>query len=465
MHTNRNGWACVFLLVLCGSGAAGLLGCRTLPNRQGAPSETADYALPACPPAAVETPVPPGYEARPVFEAATLIHERYQMGQHHRVRETVWSDGLRHHFCIDSDFGTFHAVGAAAAEERVREVFAIAALQELSNMAAAGEGVREGAASVVTAPFRGVAAVIRNPLHLIAIIPAPVALVVGAARSTQQLIELGFTEEYAKTIVGYYRARGDLAARFGVSARSDNPVLNESLDAVAWEFYAGRLPLSVVERMLPIPGIPRVEAFEGARGSAAPVADAVADRVWARDARTRMRRLGATREVRREFEAHPAFDGRARHAVVEALWTMEEVEGRVAIIPEMAAVATRDEAYAVRRAFEMLAGYHETVAPLALIERALPFPVARRADGGRVIAVYSDHAAWIPESAHRFRELARCLAAEDAAPLTEVWIAGPASTETQLQLAAMGWTPYPETLGLLVPWEAEERRAWWEFAR
>ena len=429
-------------------------GCRT--TRQAGPElETVEIELPPCPPtklAEADHPRHPSFETPPVHAASELLHHEWLGGEHHEVREEVLNDGLMHHFCIDSDFGTFHAVGREAAVVRVHEVYAIAELQALSDAGAFGRGVGDSAVSLVTSPFRGVARIVRNPLHIISVIPGPFALAAGAVRSTQQLMEMGFTEEYAKTIVGYYSARRRLAERYGVSANSDNPVLNASLDAVAWEFYAGGLPMDVVERFVPTPGVPRVEAFDGARGSAAPIADAAADRLLARDANTRMRRMDVDRDIRRAFNDHPAFDGGLRGGLVAALWEMEEVEHRVEVIEEALGASDRHEARAMRREFEMLAAYHARIGPLTEIVTAWPFASARRFDGALVVAVYCDHAAWTETTAQKFFELRDCLAVEPGVDLednTEVWLAGPATPAAKAHITALGATPYPEALLLL----------------
>jgi hypothetical protein len=443
------------------SAAAGLLamGCQTTGRNQPPPEwEEVVIELPPCPPtelAAATEPRHPSYETAPVFAASALLHRELLGGPNHEIREDVINDGLVHHFCIDSDFGTFHGAGRDEAVVRVHEVYAIAALQDLSNAGAFGRGAGDSAVSLVTSPFRGIARILRNPLHILAVIPAPVAAVAGAVRSTQQLIEMGFTPEYARTVVGYYRARRNLAARYGVSAESDNPVLNASLDAVAWEFYAGGLPLDVVERFVPTPGVPRVQAFEGARGSAAPIADAAADRLLARDANTRMRRMGVERDARRAFNQHPAYDRGLRGGIVGALWEMEEVENRVEVIDEALAAPDRHAARAKRHEFEMLAAYHERVAPLTEITTVWPFAAARRLDGALIIAVYCDHAAWTESTAQRFYEMRDCLlpvgdpAGAGIPSDTEVWLAGSASPAATARIAALGWTPYPEALLLL----------------
>ena len=398
------------------------------------------------------------FEAPPTYLASELIPYDLLGGPHHQVREIVHNDGLMHHFCIQSEFGTFHALGPRQAGLRVAEVYAIAELQALSNAGAFGRGAGDATVSLVTSPFRGVVRIIRNPLHLLAIIPAPVAVAVGAVRSTQQLIEMGFTEEYAKTVVGYYSARRNLAERYGVRADSDNPVLNASLDAVAWEFYAGGLPMDVAERFVPVPGVPRVQAFEGAQGSAAPIADAAADRLLARDAGTRMRRMDINGDTRRALNEHLAFDGGARGGFVAALWEMEDLENRQFAIEEALATPDRHAAIALRREFEMLAAYDERVAPLTKIVTVHPFASARRFDGKLVIAVYAHHAAWTASTAHRFRELRECLAGTEGIDDAEVWLSGPATPMIKTQLAALGWTPYADARFLLddTPEEDEE---------
>ena len=102
---------------------------------------------------------PSGYEEPPTLKAADLLPAELLEGDHHTVETPVRTDGFMAYFTIRSDYGTYKAASLEEAATRINEVYAIAALDEMSRAAVAGKGVVEG----VRKPFLAVKNVATRP--------------------------------------------------------------------------------------------------------------------------------------------------------------------------------------------------------------------------------------------------------------------------------------------------------------
>src|SRR5487761_895453 len=74
-------------------------------------------------------------------------------GPSFHVEDPVHSDGLMHHYVIDSRFGVFHAYGIDALNTRLREIAALTTLADTADVQVVVEsvmrGLRDQAQSVV----------------------------------------------------------------------------------------------------------------------------------------------------------------------------------------------------------------------------------------------------------------------------------------------------------------------------
>ncbi len=73
-----------------------------------------------------------GFEEAPILSAKDRVAPEVLSGPHHRVDDRVVNDGFMNNFTVHSDFGDFEASSERMVVTRVREVYAIAKLRELS---------------------------------------------------------------------------------------------------------------------------------------------------------------------------------------------------------------------------------------------------------------------------------------------------------------------------------------------
>lgn len=197
--------------------------------------------------------VPAASEGGVELAAPSMLPAELLRGPSHRVREQVETDGYMAHFVIDSDFGTFAAVGVPQVRQRVNEVAAIGKLVETSK----GDLFAEGLKRSVSQPIDAVKNIAKDPVTSLKRTPQTVGHFfskVGASieRGAHRIKEGGDANgapgqigEAAKNVVGFDKARLDTARQLGVDPYSDNKRLQEEMDKVTWAFFAGGLPLRI----------------------------------------------------------------------------------------------------------------------------------------------------------------------------------------------------------------------------
>ena len=115
------------------------------------------------------------FEAPANRKAAEILPATLLKGPNYQVRDTVVSYGYMHHWTVDSDFGTFEATGDGALRKLIREVYAIAALKEISQ----GEAFASSVAYAAKQPFQFAGKMVTDPVDTISAVPSGVFQIFG----------------------------------------------------------------------------------------------------------------------------------------------------------------------------------------------------------------------------------------------------------------------------------------------
>ena len=198
---------------------------------------------------------PAALESAVTLNAADLLPAEQLRGDSHRVRDMVVTDGFLAHFEIDTDFGTFEAVGVPQVKQRIAEANAIRKLVETSKTDLFAEGLKRS----INQPIDAVKNIAKDPVTSIKRAPKTVGHFfskVGASveRGVDRIKadnEAGHGPSAAaigasaKNAAGFDKAKLDTARQLGVDPYSDNKSLQEEMDKVTWAFFAGGLPLRI----------------------------------------------------------------------------------------------------------------------------------------------------------------------------------------------------------------------------
>ena len=405
------------------------------------------------------------FEKPPTLTARDLVPAGRLQGPGYRIDDAVPTDGFLATFTVRSDYGVFTARGPGMLEIRLREVAGLRQLEAISKSAAFVEGLRASATE-----FGGqVKELVTNPVETVKAMPEGVGRFFerigrGAKTGMQKLgdanaaqnapappppgpgaglpgasppgakPDVSVTTEAAKAAgsvtrdaFGYDDRRRQLAKEVGVDPYTTNPVLRKQLDDVAWAAFAGGLGVTAMKSM--VPGSMVI-------GTSTMLTDWVYDTPPG-DLKVRNEKALLAMEVSQEavdhLLRHPWYTLTRQSRLVLALARLGGVTGRADVMPLALSVASEAQARFVVGAVEMLARYHEKVAPLAKVE-VLGTVVARTRAGTLVVPGSVDLLAWTPT-------IDRFVRRSDLKAATKVlWLSGHATPRARSELERRGWT-------------------------
>lgn len=396
-------------------------------------------------PGSAQTPAPAAYELGVTLKAAELLPVDLLRGPSYRVRNQVVTDGYLAHFEIDSDFGTFEAIGVPQARRRIVEAEAIRKLVETSK----GDLFAEGLKRSIEQPIDAVRNIVKNPVQSVKQAPKTVGhffskIGTSIGRGVDRVIDADDGDgpppsagevgrgigNAAKNAAGFDKAKLDTAKQLGVDPYSDNVRLQDEMDKVTWAFFAGGLPLRI-----------------GAAVASAGVAVAATNMVGIpedtyaltqaelalRDGRS-LAAMGVNDEDIARFQIQRALSTTRRHRIVIALEALPKAKGRGNIVELANACGSPGQADFLIGALAILAERQRLGAADYIALKVLGrLPGATTAAGELQVPAPVDYVTWTEEVAGFAK---RDDLGTDAKVLVHTGTLSPAATAG---LAAAGW--------------------------
>ena len=365
--------------------------------------------------------------------AAEILPAELLKGPHYQVRETVVSYGYMHHWTVDSDFGTFEVTGDGALRALIREIYAIAALEEISR----GEAFAGAVASAAKQPLEFAGKMVTDPVDTITALPKGVFQIfenVGTSISMEHDPSEDSKLEQALFVSSWKR---DFAAEFGVDVYSSNKVLQEQLNRVGWASAIGGLSLSAA--LTPLSG-GGVLLFKTTR-----LANVVTDALK-REPPSRLRiinndklsAMGISEDLANRFLDHPNFTPRHDTVIVAALADLRNPRGRDVFL--QAILSAQDEVGATffMNIAQTLQGYNDTVSPIEDIALVGGLTIARAKNGRALIPFPLDHGVWSERGSRVIRLMKQTYEANGFRGKYDFWVTGTVTPLARRELAAMG---------------------------
>jgi hypothetical protein len=346
------------------------------------------------------------YELETTLKARELLPPELLRGPHHVVEEEVRSDGFVHVYTVSSDFGRYEVRGEAALRERVREIEAMAALQESRRSEAfAAAAERAGAQPASGAGPVGVA-----------------GLPIGAAPAATE-----------RAVLDVEAMRRRIAAELGIDPYTRNEELRNELAQHAWVAAAGgmasmRVPGAGAEDAAAVAPAGRVDEL---------LRDWSADDLEALN-RIELAAMGVGKPLREEFLSHPSYSPRTGTVLVEALSALEGTDDREAFIEAAVEADSEDDALAFQRMAELIRGYGEETGGVQKITTVDGRVAAFAADGTLVVPVLSDHAVWTERVATFTESMARATGDDPAVVRTRFLVSGSISSRARSEIQERG---------------------------
>lgn len=349
---------------------------------------------------------PAPFEDGVQLNASDLLPAEMLRGESHRVRDLAFSDGYMVHFEIDTDFGSFDAVGVPQVKVRIAEAEAIRKLVDTSK----GDLFAEGLKRSVEQPIDAVKNIVTHPVDSVKQAPKTVGHFFSKVGGT---VERGVNKivankesgegasaagigNAARNAAGFDKAKLETARQLGIDPYTDNVRLQEEIDKVTWAFFAGGLPLRI-----------------GAAVASAGVAVAATEMVGIpedtyvltqaelalRDRRS-LAAMGIREADIKEFEIQPNLSITRRHRIVLALEAFPAAGGRGRIVLLANSCETTGQADFLVTALTMLADRQRSGAAIyKQLEVHGRLPAAITTDGLTEVPAPVDYVTWTEQVA------------------------------------------------------------------
>jgi len=120
------------------------------------------------------------FEELPELQASEILKPEFLQGPHFAVRDPVPTSAGMNQFTIDSDFGVFEADGNEMLLQRLKEIDAIARLQDVSRT----DEFKKSLVAAAQSPLNSAKNIARDPAQAIANVPKGLMKFLGRAKNT-----------------------------------------------------------------------------------------------------------------------------------------------------------------------------------------------------------------------------------------------------------------------------------------
>jgi hypothetical protein len=238
-------------------------------------------------------------------------------------------------------------------------------------------------------------------------------------------------EKQTKNIIGYEKARRQLAWRLGVDPYSTNLRLQEELDRLAWASFAGGFAAR---------SIPRVPGLSEAAMISEQVWTLPPEQIERRNGK-KLKKMGVAKELYWELFYNERYSITVQTMLVDALKRLKGVEGRPGFV-ELAVQAQSDvEARFMTGLARILADRHERVGKLRALSTEGGLVLGLTRDGEIVLPVAVDILYWTEELEQAVSG-SRLHAGEP-----EIWVSGHVTSRARSELADRGWVVHERCHG------------------
>lgn len=377
-----------------------------------------------------------GFEPAPTLKAADLAPPAILRGPKHIVEEEAQGDGFLVAFKVTSGFGTWDAVDREMLDVRVREVYVLAALSDVSQTEVFATAFAKAAEKKV----QSVEHVVKDPAGTVKAVPGSVARFIKGvkveAQGAKDKAKAGKQDADSHASSATDKAMQAAAAgsdalvdeprrawaqKVGADPYTTNEALSAKLHDVAWAAYAGGFALNVA--LPPMPGLGAVEATDTLVYRLPP-----GELLKRND--ERLQAAGVSDAARKALFANRAFTPTLQTELAEAVAELGPVSGLSAVVSLAAESRTEGDARYIRRCVRLLALGAKDVGGWRALSTSGNEIEAVAADGRLVLPWSVDYMTWNADT------VPVETGPVAAAKVREVWISGVATDRAKQELAA-----------------------------
>ena len=368
------------------------------------------------------------FEGPLTFNARDFLVPLALANANYTIDPIARNDGLMNHYRLSSPFGALEATGNAVIRERAREMDAIAVIRQIKKT----DAFMNGLGAAINGPLQASKTLITKPVQTIGNLGDTAKEMVDDLMSAIGNFGKKDSDDDSamlKDLIGYNKAKRELAFRLGVDPYSSNPYLQEELGDLAWANFAGGATIDVAISAATVGGV-------GATVSAINVGAATGG-IFLTKSLTSLTNLnskylagmGLEGVAADPFLFHAKYSVSRQTLLVLALGAMQGVPGRADFIHLATGAQNEDQTRFYQRTAEIMGAYHQQVRPVIRVMVNNGWAFLKDADGRIVLPVPADYMAWTPRTA----------AQTQALPATQsrtMWTTGFVSPTMRSELAA-----------------------------
>lgn len=394
----------------------------------------AQTASPAESPASTAT-----FEELPELKASDILKPELLKGPHYSIRDPVPTSSGMNHFTIDSDFGVVEADGNEMLVTRLKEIDAIARLQDVSRT----DQFKESLIAAAKSPLKSAKNIVKDPAQAISNVPKGIMKFMGRAKNTVK--DIGKKDgsngdgKTMKDVLGYSDKKRKLALEMGIDPYSTNPIVQKQLDEVAWASWAGGFTFSAAT--FPISGpVGAALTVTSLSSSIDQLLREKSPEELAEVNRATYKTMGASSSDAAKIVGGGAFTPTQATAFAQALKSMKGVANREAFIHVAAEKSSTeaDATFCVQTAILMSQINQQT--PLTRLTMLEDFPICVAKDGTIILAVQWDYAAWTPGAAWLTKQVEDLAGHSGEKKPMMIVLSGQISPRLQQELQNRGFT-------------------------
>ena len=339
------------------------------------------------------------HEGYPVLKASELLKPEVLKGPYHTVMEAVPTQGFANQYTVQTSWGVFTVRGNHLLAKRIHEFQAIERLEQASKSEEFKRSLRAAAAK----PFHAVGGALQDPVGAVKKIGS------GAGRIFEkagEAIDRGGkksanTDSTLKGVLGFSKAKREIAGYLQVDPYSENQVLQKKLDEVARASFAGGFVVQAGTFALGAKADAGVAKVAGRVNLTANIANAV----YSNDPtslsllnRATLEKLGVSERGASAFLEHPSITPSQQTELTGNLARLGPVPGIEDYLRMVGASRdAADVAYFVN-SLSMMASYHEKISPGKQVLSLFGLPAMHCQDNKLVIPLAVDYGSWSPEA-------------------------------------------------------------------
>jgi hypothetical protein len=394
------------------------------------------------------SPGPLGWEVPPLFSAGELLTPDWLKGPHHSVQDKLVNDGAQHHFVVNSEFGTFSAVGVPMLRTRVIEIEAIAALKD----ARQSEVFVDALKFQLLHPLQGLKILLTEPGRLGRSVGGGLLEFLAMPGQASKFEGSDQEDSMTKSAIGFSYLKRKIAFQFGVDSYSSNPTLQDELNELTWIAFTADLAPQFGYLFMPGGAILWM-TFSATRWTSyldEQVRDNSPDDLRAMD-RAKLLNMGITEDDIHQFFLNGLYSPRHSTIITTALDELTGVDGREAFLAVAEEAISEELVLFYQHVVEMMRGYHLHIGPVDRLLVLPRVPALYTKNRTLVVMLPVDHLFWTSRVASVAQALTAHVTSRPRIAQRELWIAGNVSSRARQELELLGWTVYEQVSAKLNP--------------